>query len=476
MKTHLRNASNQSFRYQRNSIIATGILFMATVIVSILFLYATVRYVQRDCYERLTSTTKSVITELEYNMRNERMMLRMLAGIIAEQEQISSRESRRYMAVYESNSSISHIGLLLPNSLLSTVDFEDKEVSDCIDFALEAGKGEHFCGDQKDLENPGNNVVRCYVPIRKNNETIALIYGEAKPANIIGAWISDFYEGSGHIEIVDRRNGRIIISSDGKEGSLFADLHYTPSQKGVTLNKVKEEMIEGTGGYGTFKNEETGGYYYLCYEPMEIASWTVVLCVPGAQVFANALTTERYLSYYLITLGVLFMIYFLWILSSTRKSIAESEKLAGTDALTGALNRNSYEFMIKQTDTAPTGTCCIYVDINGLHELNNDKGHVAGDRMLQYVSDQLRGTFGSDQVYRTGGDEFIIFCLGRDKTELIREFKEIKETLEKHDYHISVGIAVADAGEKMKELVRSAEARMFIDKRAFYEAHDRRMR
>ena len=57
-----------------------------------------------------------------------------------------------------------------------------------------------------------------------------------------------------------------------------------------------------------------------------------------------------------------------------------------------------------------------------------------------------------------------------------KKIANVAETLEKHDYHISVGIAVADAGEKMKELVRSAEARMFIDKRAFYEAHDRRMR
>ena len=99
MNTHLRNVSNQSFRYQRNSILATGILFMAVVISSLIFMYFTVQYVQKDCYERLTGTTRNVVTELEYNMRNERMMLRMLAGIIAEQDAISSRESRRYMAV-----------------------------------------------------------------------------------------------------------------------------------------------------------------------------------------------------------------------------------------------------------------------------------------------------------------------------------------------------------------------------------------
>ena len=34
--------------------------------------------------------------------------------------------------------------------------------------------------------------------------------------------------------------------------------------------------------------------------------------------------------------------------------------------------------------------CCIFVDVNGLHELNNTQGHQTGDRMLQEVARQIR--------------------------------------------------------------------------------------
>ncbi|MFR3751206.1 MAG: diguanylate cyclase domain-containing protein [Enterocloster sp.] len=36
---------------------------------------------------------------------------------------------------------------------------------------------------------------------------------------------------------------------------------------------------------------------------------------------------------------------------------------------------------------------CIYIDVNGLHEINNHLGHQAGDRMLKTISGHLPGIF-----------------------------------------------------------------------------------
>ena len=53
--------------------------------------------------------------------------------------------------------------------------------------------------------------------------------------------------------------------------------------------------------------------------------------------------------------------------------------LSKTDLLTGLFNRNSYERKLKVYSSMCNQVfACIYVDVNGLHEINNTKGHVAG--------------------------------------------------------------------------------------------------
>ena len=53
--------------------------------------------------------------------------------------------------------------------------------------------------------------------------------------------------------------------------------------------------------------------------------------------------------------------------------------LSETDLLTGLFNRNSYERKLKVYSSMCNQVfACIYVDVSGLHEINNTKGHVAG--------------------------------------------------------------------------------------------------
>ena len=82
------------------------------------------------------------------------------------------------------------------------------------------------------------------------------------------------------------------------------------------------------------------------------------------------------------------------------------------DALTGVRNRNFYQMeLAEHTYEKRNSACCIYLDANGLHELNNHLGHKAGDEMLICIGTSLVELFGCEDVYRIGGDEFIVFCI-----------------------------------------------------------------
>jgi diguanylate cyclase (GGDEF)-like protein len=71
----------------------------------------------------------------------------------------------------------------------------------------------------------------------------------------------------------------------------------------------------------------------------------------------------------------------------------------------------------------------VNLDLNGLKLVNDRDGHEAGDRLLVRVGELLRKVFYDEDVYRTGGDEFIVIIEGISEAVFERKgkFFEIKK-------------------------------------------------
>jgi diguanylate cyclase (GGDEF)-like protein len=96
-----------------------------------------------------------------------------------------------------------------------------------------------------------------------------------------------------------------------------------------------------------------------------------------------------------------------------RRSRLELQKLASTDPLTELYNRRrilelaSGEFQRSLRYQVPL--CVAVVDLDGLKEINDLNGHLAGDRALKGVADHFRKSLREmDHVGRVGGDEFLL--------------------------------------------------------------------
>ena len=149
--------------------------------------------------------------------------------------------------------------------------------------------------------------------------------------------------------------------------------------------------------------------------------------------------------------------------------------LASFDQLTRLQNRNAYELSLPGYPArAAASLSCVYLDANGLHELNNQKGHDAGDRMLKTVANALSGQFGSGDCFRVGGDEFIAFAPDVSPAELERKTAALRRTVEKSGYHASLGVSTRSVdGLDMYTLVKAAEKAMYQDKSESYAATGR---
>ena len=159
------------------------------------------------------------------------------------------------------------------------------------------------------------------------------------------------------------------------------------------------------------------------------------------------------------------------------------EELAANDTLTGLSNRRHGEaFLDSQLALCarvgmPLGLCL--VDIDHFKQVNDQHGHLGGDRVLQAVAQALTGELRrSDLAYRWGGDEFVIVCPDTGLPELRQVADKVHAALKAmnrdHDdgsgvsrVSASIGLAVfPDHGPDLRTLMVSADAALYRAKAA----------
>ena len=102
----------------------------------------------------------------------------------------------------------------------------------------------------------------------------------------------------------------------------------------------------------------------------------------------------------------------------------ELERQASTDALTGVANRRTYAAHLSREFARASRTggnaSLALVDVDHFKNYNDQRGHLAGDSLLQVVSThwlgQLRET---DLLARLGGDEFAIVMADTDAEQAL---------------------------------------------------------
>ena len=162
-----------------------------------------------------------------------------------------------------------------------------------------------------------------------------------------------------------------------------------------------------------------------------------------------------------------------FIMLSMHENFSLRHKLLGiaeTDLNVGLKNRNAYERQMHDYPMHCRSTLSrAYLDANGLHELNNTRGHAAGDEMLKTVAAKVRDIFGEEYSYRVGGDEFVAFAMDKRAEEMRALIHKLVQEVDEAGYSVAVGVATESAGGiDVGALCRKAEKRMYLDKEEHY--------
>lgn len=145
------------------------------------------------------------------------------------------------------------------------------------------------------------------------------------------------------------------------------------------------------------------------------------------------------------------------------------EHMSLIDLSTGLMNRNCFIRDEKDFDTAKLDSlCAIFIDVNGLHEVNNLYGHAVGDEMLYDIAMLCQRHFPNDSIYRMGGDEFLVVIRNGDYHRAEGAAIEMTDEVNAKGYSISYGISLQRGNYDIPALVKEADGKMVENKKAYY--------
>ena len=153
-----------------------------------------------------------------------------------------------------------------------------------------------------------------------------------------------------------------------------------------------------------------------------------------------------------------------------RNYAREVEENALRDQLTGCRSRKALSFAYDGDFAKNQSIALIMCDLNGLKKKNDTKGHEAGDKYLCDAAEVLFACFGNENVYRVGGDEFVIVLFDVDLNAVNEKIDKMLVYLELKEVSMAYGFAYRkNAKEPFENLLREADKRMYEDKRRYYD-------
>jgi diguanylate cyclase (GGDEF)-like protein len=163
----------------------------------------------------------------------------------------------------------------------------------------------------------------------------------------------------------------------------------------------------------------------------------------------------------------------------------ELRRLATVDELTRLANRRGFfalgEHQLLVAARTRAAVALLFIDVDGLKNVNDELGHSTGDLLLKEAADVIRETIRvSDLAGRLGGDEFCVLLVGDPELDPERAVDRLRQRTDAHNalpgrhfqLSLSIGLSALPPGRSvtLEELIDAADEGMYEDKRGKRES------
>ena len=189
----------------------------------------------------------------------------------------------------------------------------------------------------------------------------------------------------------------------------------------------------------------------------------------------------QYTMYGFILWGFIFFIMFqIWqgalsYINSKNENVKTNlyKKYIYQDIMTGLKSRFAFEEKMNELKKTPIDASIMSCDLNDLKKVNDTMGHAYGDAMIKKAGEVLKNYFREADVFRTGGDEYVVISEKIIEDAYIENFRYKEYFIEIYDEKVPVKISIGKCdiyhyGEiDIYEAFKIADEKMYEDKAAY---------
>ena len=209
------------------------------------------------------------------------------------------------------------------------------------------------------------------------------------------------------------------------------------------------------------------------YEILKMQDITSLLVVPliNAGVVTGFFGVDNPKEHYEDATLLSFIQFFISCSLERKKEKEYLKYLSYRDMLTNLYNRNRYIELLdvyKKRKAVCTGVA--YIDLNGLKQINDQKGHEAGDEHIRAAAAIIAEIF-PEQAYRIGGDEFVVISCEIQNQEFSDRMKLLRERMNAADISISAGSVWKEEIDDLNAVLKTADMEMYQEKEEYHRVN-----
>lgn len=342
---------------------------------------------------------------------------------------------------------------------------ENRDISDC-DYYKRVMNGEQVAYEIRPAGFSGEGSLVIAVPRYGADGSITGVLCEEFNCVDLGNSLNSVDRTDSGTTLVINEKGNVVFSYAGMDA--FSDFY---------------EMMEGMDHRGedaverlkaSVRNKEKGFLEYvssgrrrlLYHQPAGVEDWCIISLV-DAQAYQKEKGAMRRDLFLISTITIICFIGVAVLAGMIMYRIRQETEKGKRDFLTDVYDRKTARYMLERHLEKGGSGCCFFLDIDNFKNINDTKGHVAGDRALQYAASLLKQEVRHDDVVsRYGGDEFCIWLWELRDEFIVRGIAErlVQTFRDEAEFTISMGVSFFAKGDVYEEVIRRADRALYFAK------------
>lgn len=178
--------------------------------------------------------------------------------------------------------------------------------------------------------------------------------------------------------------------------------------------------------------------------------------------------TEEKIHRYIMMFIIILVSSIIWIIAHMKYMALK--KLHKIDGLTKAYNRYYFNERYKLLVESKKDFQMMMFDVDNFKQINDHYGHIYGDYVIKNIVNLCQMIIGDrGDLYRYGGEEFVVVLEGITKEETIEIAENMRKVISEHRWEaknkVTISIGIAETTETRRDILEEADKKLYKSKR-----------